>query len=591
MTMLTGLTDEGELQALEASNTNRTKPWKQYRDQIMRLSPSCDAATTFDDVGLTTKKVTQEQQSSSTSSSALSLSTMARKAKVALAYSFIDNDELFDDQERFSILQKCSIHGDCLWREITTSAVERWWHLVDGQRAGRCYRSDAHSKGASCDAFKSRKFLLDALVEDKEAATSSSTEESSSSSSSGSSSSTTKNKKKGAKMVKRKQEAGQKSVDKNYASGAVLASFPGSGNTWSRMLLEYASGYYTGSIYNDITLMPVLPAEGVRTHEVLAWKAHTFPSQYVDNYKPAKVVLLVRHPISALWSEFQRRMNVEAGSRGGGGHVAAIKTLSNSDKTSFKSWSSCMACRWIQYITAHLQLAQVIPLKILLFERLSVDTINAMREVLEFLGVNEIDEDRLLCATRLADHPLVHRPPANFTMHDAFKSFPEQACTILRTIEQTDQGRLIMRLLGYGNSIKPPKTCLAEVGDVFTCGDMLTEEFTGSKQCKMGSTSSSQSQSQSQSQLRSSSSSISGSQTLLRGSGGSSSPGSGGGGGSSHNIGRTSTSSSSSRNTANSNSKNVGWKTLSSTTIGESSSTQKTGLSARAKYEAARHKQ
>jgi hypothetical protein len=88
--------------------------------------------------------------------------------------------------------------------------------------------------------------------------------------------------------------------------------------------------------------------------------------------------------------------------------------------------STCMACRWIQYITAHLQLAQVLPLKILLFERLSVDTVDAMREVLQFLGVDDIDEERLLCATRLADHPLVHRPPANFTMHDAFKSFPEQ---------------------------------------------------------------------------------------------------------------------------------------------------------------------
>ena len=74
-------------------------------------------------------------------------------------------------------------------------------------------------------------------------------------------------------------EEGQKAVVKGRASGAVLASFPGSGNTWSRMLLEYASGRYTGSIYNDITLMPVLPAEGVRTHEVIAWKAHVFPSQ------------------------------------------------------------------------------------------------------------------------------------------------------------------------------------------------------------------------------------------------------------------------------------------------------------------------
>ena len=53
---------------------------------------------------------------------------------------------------------------------------------------------------------------------------------------------------------RRRQEEGQRAVSKAQASGAVLASFPGSGNTWSRMLLEYASGVYTGSIYNDITL-------------------------------------------------------------------------------------------------------------------------------------------------------------------------------------------------------------------------------------------------------------------------------------------------------------------------------------------------
>lgn len=135
----------------------------------------------------------------------------------------------------------------------------------------------------------------------------------------------------------------------------------------------------------------------------------------MDNYRPAKVVLLVRHPIPALWSEFQRRLNVEAGSRGGGGHVAAVTKLTPTEQNSFKGWSKCMACRWLQYITAHLQLAQVMPLKILLFERLTVDPLNAMREVLEFLGVAAVDEQRLACATQLADHPLVHRSPANFT--------------------------------------------------------------------------------------------------------------------------------------------------------------------------------
>lgn len=50
--------------------------------------------------------------------------------------------------------------------------VQRWWHVVDGTRASRCKRHDAHSKG-SCDAFKSRAFLPSALVEGADSSSSS----------------------------------------------------------------------------------------------------------------------------------------------------------------------------------------------------------------------------------------------------------------------------------------------------------------------------------------------------------------------------------------------------------------------------------
>ena len=36
---------------------------------------------------------------------------------------------------------------------------------------------------------------------------------------------------------------------------AVLVSFPGSGNTWARHLIEQASGIYTGSVYGDFSLL------------------------------------------------------------------------------------------------------------------------------------------------------------------------------------------------------------------------------------------------------------------------------------------------------------------------------------------------
>ena len=33
-----------------------------------------------------------------------------------------------------------------------------------------------------------------------------------------------------------------------------LTSYPGSGNTWTRYLIEEYTGYYTGSVYNDTEL-------------------------------------------------------------------------------------------------------------------------------------------------------------------------------------------------------------------------------------------------------------------------------------------------------------------------------------------------
>ena len=45
-----------------------------------------------------------------------------------------------------------------------------------------------------------------------------------------------------------------KLAEKNELELVMLASFPGSGNTWVRLLLEDASGFYTGSVYTDKSL-------------------------------------------------------------------------------------------------------------------------------------------------------------------------------------------------------------------------------------------------------------------------------------------------------------------------------------------------
>ncbi|KAF4520044.1 hypothetical protein B566_EDAN008332 [Ephemera danica] len=59
--------------------------------------------------------------------------------------------------------------------------------------------------------------------------------------------------------------------------GAVVAlvSFPGSGNTWVRYLIQQATGVYTGSVYKDYGLLKNgFPAESVVNGSVVVVKTH-----------------------------------------------------------------------------------------------------------------------------------------------------------------------------------------------------------------------------------------------------------------------------------------------------------------------------
>ena len=331
--MFSGLRDISEVKAIVWANGNRTKPWMASRDQIIHLGSACDASSTLGDIGIYIEKVQSaavDDAAASISESSLLSSKLedlddnvddddqgskirskpggdgnAVRLLFAVATALLEVEGLFSDIERTEILRRCTISAPCLWSTVSRSVIAKWWQHIDSHRASRCLRKDvpqtkhlileppvsmkergaggggwkaAPSTRVSCDRYKDRRFMWKNGGPGKSALSSplpsSQTRRTTSS--------------RGA-VYQGRQEEGQKAVTKSAPSGAVLASFPGSGNTWSRMLLEYASGVFTGSIYNDITLMPVLPAEGVRTEEVLVWKAHTFPSQYVENYNPAKV--------------------------------------------------------------------------------------------------------------------------------------------------------------------------------------------------------------------------------------------------------------------------------------------------------------
>lgn len=80
-----------------------------------------------------------------------------------------------------------------------------------------------------------------------------------------------------------------------------LASFPGSGNTWSRLLLEETTGVYTGSVYCDTQLLRSGHyGEGINSSHVIAIKSHT-------RFKPDDVrgiIYIVRNPFHAILSKY-----------------------------------------------------------------------------------------------------------------------------------------------------------------------------------------------------------------------------------------------------------------------------------------------
>ncbi|CAG7733247.1 unnamed protein product [Allacma fusca] len=86
----------------------------------------------------------------------------------------------------------------------------------------------------------------------------------------------------------------------------ALASFPGSGNTWLRYLLQLSTGILTGSVYKDFALLRNgFPAESIKDGRVLVVKTHESGETARSLFQ--KAILLVRKPSEAILAEFNRR--------------------------------------------------------------------------------------------------------------------------------------------------------------------------------------------------------------------------------------------------------------------------------------------
>ena len=108
------------------------------------------------------------------------------------------------------------------------------------------------------------------------------------------------------------------------ANVTLLSSYPGSGNTWVRHLVELGTRAYTGSAYNDTSLAREFRGEGrwdasvvaVKTHYPCGgcWKVPPAYEEYVAepmtgrrSYAASTAsVLILRNPFDAILSEFNR---------------------------------------------------------------------------------------------------------------------------------------------------------------------------------------------------------------------------------------------------------------------------------------------
>jgi len=125
-----------------------------------------------------------------------------------------------------------------------------------------------------------------------------------------------------------RSKAFMKSNIVNIENPTLLLSFPGAGNTWTRLLIETLTGVHSGSIYiRDRELMRVFQVEGMCEKSLSVIKGH--PSNFdrcgdalcLTRYRAevrrcnrghiklwTKFLFLSRHPLKSIFAEFQREI-------------------------------------------------------------------------------------------------------------------------------------------------------------------------------------------------------------------------------------------------------------------------------------------
>ncbi|XP_072164172.1 sialate:O-sulfotransferase 2-like [Diadema setosum] len=172
----------------------------------------------------------------------------------------------------------------------------------------------------------------------------------------------------------------------------ALASFPGSGNTWVRYLIERATGYYTGSIYDDGDLYRkgfLGEREDWRKGKTVAIKSHRFDEEHVASFDGA--ILIIRNPYKAMISEHNRKF---------GGHTGFASEKHYTQGTEWIDFVAGKSRTWTNSALNYLQYSRRI--LVIHYEELRSDAFLPLQKMVRFLG-QTIDEERILCTLSSPD--------------------------------------------------------------------------------------------------------------------------------------------------------------------------------------------
>ncbi|XP_061163273.1 WSCD family member CG9164-like [Saccostrea echinata] len=186
----------------------------------------------------------------------------------------------------------------------------------------------------------------------------------------------------------------------------ALVSFPGSGNTWVRHILQQATGINTGSVYRDYVLKVLgFPGEGVQNSSVLVIKTHEWGVTEREKYQRA--ILVLRNPKDSLLAEFNRK---------NAGHIGHAKTEDFKQKwipyvnNSARHWLN-MTKDWLNF-TGDLHIVR--------YEQLKADPINEIKRLLNFLQIH-ISQEELMCVYQNMNGRF-KRPRKNVTDYGPYSS-------------------------------------------------------------------------------------------------------------------------------------------------------------------------